>query len=81
MTSTFQSIGNCVDNPFSNSEELDKVIESGKDITYKTFVTHCEPIPDYKIFPNDYQFYKGTYQGKTVYWYSWSAIEDFYMEA
>lgn len=70
--------GTCVENPFGRIETLVKVIDNAIEITKQTFFKHCilsaELVAEIRLYPNDYRFYKY----KSIYFYTWSAIEHFY---
>lgn len=71
--------GNCVSNPFRNPETLSKVIDGADQITKRTFLKYCavddETLKAMREFPSDYEFYKYG----NIYFYTWSAIEYFYI--
>lgn len=73
-----QFIGDCVNNPFENTEVLSGIIENARDITKGTFLRNCGTNwalrRDMKVFPSDYSFSK--YKG--IYFFTWSMIEHFY---
>ena len=73
-----QFIGTCVGNPFSGVDELNKIVDSGRVISKKRFLSECDVdnciISEMKRFPYDYQFFKSD----EIYFYEWSAIEHFY---
>ena len=73
-----ESIGTCVDNPFSSVEKLTDIIERGKEISKKHFLDSCnvpdEIQADMLRFPRDYRYYKSG----NVMFYEWSAIEHFF---
>ncbi len=73
--------GTCVDNPFNTVHVLCECIDRAREITKKTFFKRCEVEEcverDMAKFPNDYTFHKS---GQRVYFYTWSAIEHFYIK-
>jgi len=75
-------IGTCVDNPFKTTENLIDIIDRGREIKFLTFCKRCavsqETLDAINKFRYDYTFARSTYQGKPIYFYTWSAIEHFY---
>ena len=71
-------IGDCVGNPFKDTNELSKIIDNGKEISKSTFLKNCEINEELKKqikqFPYDYQFFKY----KDIFFFSWSMIEHFF---
>jgi len=61
-------------------DELEHIVEHGKDISMATFLRRCEITPELRKemrrFPHDFAFFKSkTPKGKRVYYYDWSAWE------
>lgn len=71
-------VGTCIDNPFHALGALEQIIDNAREITKRTFLSHCAVVNDIQAdmirFPHDYTFYK--YQG--IYFFDRSAIEYFY---
>lgn len=79
---SFGWIGSCIRNPFPTVEELSEVIESAREITWRTFSKWCDApdkLREFRIlFPHNYTFYKSRFRGLVIYFYEWSRIENFY---
>lgn len=71
-------IGDCINNPFNNKEELSIVIDEAQSISKKEFLKNCgiddSVLSFIKEYPDDFQFYKNA----NVYFYTHSSIEYFY---
>ena len=80
-----QRYGTCVENPFGDIGVLVGVAEKGRTISRKTFLKHCNVSPEELVlmreYPNSYEFCKSSvpFSKQIVYFYTWSAIEHFYM--
>ncbi len=71
-------IGTCVDNPFMDKAELDKIINKATRITRSSFLSEClvEKRLEKEMYkrPADFEFYRYYY----IYFYKHSRIEHFY---
>ena len=72
-----QYICNCI-NPIWDNKILNKIIENGKEIDFKTFINECEVedslLKTMKKYPHDFKFFKY----KDIYFFEHSRIEYFF---
>lgn len=78
-----QLIGTCVNNPFSDLDELCRIIDLSEPISRKRFLSQCSIDEDtarlITQFPNDFEFFESKIKGNTISFYTWSCIEHFYI--
>jgi len=81
----FKFHGTCVSHPFESDSALGDVIDSGREITERTFLKNCDVDRVnrelMRRFPYDYTYHKSRYKGEVLYFFTWSCIEHFFMEA
>jgi hypothetical protein len=79
----FQFNGTCVSHPFESDSVLCDVIDSGREITPRTFFAHCDvgrqQVKGMRRFPHDFTYHKSKHNGKPLYFFTWSCIEHFFM--
>ena len=71
-------IGTCIENPFSDINELIEIIDKAEEITSEEFIVNCdandEILKQIKRFPYDFNFHKNG----NIYFFTHSMIEHFY---